>query len=227
MKAPRRLKVDKSKEVQRAQREAKEAQREALLELKTAQRASKEASGPGSELRNELKLLVLKHAEAIQLSEAELKKELTKAAKVKENDLPFEVDKYRLKIAGSWTKGVACSIKNGTGLVLDKILGGQGCIAKEFRDDLNLEHAIHSQTEKIAFLMDPRVRIGLLTAKDVVQGYAKKMEQGGVASGVPNTPLGGPLGAPLGAPFGVPSVPPRLVRQNAMTNIFSSSSTNA
>ena len=55
------------------------------------------------------------------------------------------------------------------------MLGGKGFIAKEFQDDLNLEHVIHSQMERVAFLMDPKVRIGLLTAKDVVQGYSKKV----------------------------------------------------
>lgn len=135
----------------------------------------KEKNPRSAELRNELKLLILKHAEATQMSEVELKKELTKAARCKENDLPYQLDLMRLKIAGSWTKELACSLKNGAGIILDKALGGKGFIAKEFQEDANLENAIHGQMEKVAFLMDPKLRIGLLTAKDVVQGYSKKV----------------------------------------------------
>ena len=58
--------------------------------------------------------------------------------------------------------------------MFDKALKGDGHIAQEFIDDKNLEAAIHSEMEKVAFLLDPRLRIGLLTAKDVATGYAKK-----------------------------------------------------
>src|SRR5689334_13865442 len=45
----------------------------------------KEEDSKVSNLRNELNLLILNHAEVIQMSEPELKKELTKAMRIKEN----------------------------------------------------------------------------------------------------------------------------------------------
>ena len=150
------------------------------------------------DLRNELKLLILKHAENTHMAESELKRELNRAARVKENDLPFELDKQRLKVSGSWTKGFAVGVKNGAGLLFDKLLKADGHIAKEFAEDKNLEAAIHTELEKFTFLMNPRLRIGVLGAKDVATGYVNK------------------IGAPSAAPSAPPPFPPLLIRQNGL-----------
>ena len=62
------------------------------------------------ELRQELKLLVLKNAELNGSSEAELKRDLNKVARVKSNDLPFELDRARLITSKSWTRDLPKSV---------------------------------------------------------------------------------------------------------------------
>ena len=136
------------------------------------------------------------------MAESELKKELNRAARVKENDLPFELDKQRFKILGSWTKGFAVGVKNGAGLIFDKLLKADGHIAREFAEDKNLEAAIHTELEKFTFLMDPRLRIGVLGAKDLATGYVNK-----IGSVAPSTGAGA---HPTFPP------PPLLIRQNGV-----------
>jgi hypothetical protein len=170
----RKEKKEKRKSVKEETKKPKE-KRQRAKEIGSAKNANEDPKV--TEQRNELKLLILNQAERTQMTQPELKKELAKAARIKENDLGFELEKMRLKHADSWSKGLAASVKNGTGLFLDKVLKGNGHIAQEMMEDKNLEHALHSQLEKIAFLMDPRIRIGLLTVQDVVQGYAKKMRE--------------------------------------------------
>ena len=77
-------------------------------------------------------------------------------------------------------------MKNGAGLVLDRVLKGNGHIFKEFEDDKSLETAIHGEMEK---LMDPRLRIGILSAKDVVTGYGRKMSDAALDMIPPPPPL--------------------------------------
>ena len=101
-----------------------------------------------------------------------------------------------MKVAGSWTKEFAVGVKNGAGLIFDTLLKTDGDIAKKFAEDKNLEAAIHTQLEKFTFLMDPRLRIGVLVAKDVATGYVNKMART--------------------APSAPPPFPPLLIRQNGL-----------
>jgi len=170
----------------RKERKERKSVKERPKKNKEARKPKKAESAATEALRNELKLCILKHAEATQMSQAELKKELSKAARVKENDLPFELDKQRLLVSGSWTKECASGIKNGVGVFFDNLLKAEGHVAKEFAEDRNLETAIHGQLEKATFLLDPRLRIGILTAKDVVTGCVNKRVTG-VSVSAPNT----------------------------------------
>ena len=193
-KEPERKEAKESKETSKeSSKEAKEpSQRSAKTPKKSTKKSTKKVrvEDPATEtLRSELKLCILKHAEATQMSEVELKKELTRAARVKEQDLQFELDKQRLRVSGSWTKELAKGVKNGAGLVLDRVLKGNGHIFKEFEDDKSLETAIHGEMEKLTFLMDPRLRIGILSAKDVVTGYGRKMSDAALHMIPPPPPL--------------------------------------
>lgn len=126
------------------------------------------------ELRNELKFLVLKQAENDQLSDEEIKRELARVARIRDNDLKFELEKMRIKCSSSWTKNLAKAVTEGFGSLCDMGLRANGHISNEFKEDKNLHATVHGQLENYAFTMSPSSRIALLSFTDVVKGYIKK-----------------------------------------------------
>lgn len=148
------------------------------------------------ELRNELKFLILNNAKLNGLnSEAELKKELNRAARLKASDLQFELDKMRLITDRAWTRDLAKCLRDGTGIALDVITKSNGYVAKEFQDDNQLESVLHDRLKRIAAFMNPNIRIGLLASKDLAFGYWKNRSSSNLVEEIPP--------------------PPPLIRQNA------------
>jgi len=69
---------------------------------------------------------------------------------VKSSDLPFELDKMRLITDKAWTRDLARCIKDGTGMVLDVMTRGNGHVAKEFQEDVQLEAALHDRLKTVS-----------------------------------------------------------------------------
>lgn len=159
------------------------------------------------DLRNELKLLTLKSAEMKGLSDADLKISLAKIAKMKENDLSFELEKLRVQLSSSWTKNLSKALTDAYGFVADLALRTEGYIQQEVREDKNLEASVHGELEKVAFDMNPKARIAMLLAVDTAKGYfAKKAGQKFLQDRLPILTFPNPL----------PGGPPVLIRQNAI-----------
>ena len=158
------------------------------------------------ELRKELKFLILNNAKLNGLnSESELKRELNRAARLKPSDLEFELDKMRLITDRAWTRDLARCIRDGTGIALDIMTKSQGHVAKEFKDDGQLESALHDRLKKVAAFLNPNIRIGLLAGKDLAFGYWKRRTNNSNISNINIKEIPADL------------TPPILVRQNAYT----------
>ena len=142
--------------------------------------------------REELKLLTLKYAQLTSIPDEELKQQLNRIARMKENDLNFELEKARFRMDSSWTKNLAEVVKDGTAIALDTITKGNGFVQKEISEDKQLEGGIYSQIENYAFSMNPKIRIAVLAATDTIKGLMKKRRE-----------------------QPIPLEPPKLVRQNA------------
>ncbi len=80
----------------------------------------------------------------------------------------------RLITDRAWTRDLARCIKDGTGIALDVMTRSQGHVAKEFKEDAQLEAALHDRLKKVAAFMNPNIRIGLLAGKDLAFGYWKR-----------------------------------------------------
>jgi hypothetical protein len=133
-----------------------------------------EKQDPLADLRQELKILTLKNAELRGSSDEELKKDLAKINRLKENDLKFQLEKVRVQTTTSWTKNLATCLTEGTGMLLDTVLKGDGHIHHEIKEDKKLEATVHSQLETIAFKMSPQSMIAMLLAVDTGKGWMKK-----------------------------------------------------
>lgn len=157
------------------------------------------------DLRKELKFLILNNAKLNGLnSESELKRELNRAARLKPSDLAFELDKMRLITDRAWTRDLARCIRDGTGIALDIMTKSQGHVAKEFKEDAQLEAALHDRLKKVAAFMNPNIRIGLLAGKDLAFGYWKRRTNSNISNSNSNS-------------VEENIAPPLLVRQNAYT----------